>query len=243
VGDVRIAMWSGPRNISTAMMRSFENREDTAVTDEPFYAHYLAATGARHAGAAEIVAQGETDWRHVAEQLTGPPPGGARVWYQKQMTHHMLPQVGREWFAQVTHCFLIRDPREVLLSYAAKMDEVTLDGIGVIQQAAIFDEVASGPGAVPPILDARDVLANPGRALGALCDAVGIPFTDRMLSWPAGPRASDGIWASHWYDAVLPSTSFAPPRPRTGTLPPQLESIAEACAPHYQRMHRLRIGG
>ncbi len=238
---VRISMWSGPRNISTAMMRSFENREDAAVTDEPFYAHYLAGTDVQHPGRDEVLARYETDWRRVAEQLAGAPPGTARVWYQKQMTHHLLPHAGRDWFGAVTHCFLIRDPREVLLSYAKRFDDVTLDLVGFVQQTEIYDDVVARTGQTPPVIDARDVLEDPRGTLTALCQATGIPFSPRMLSWPEGPRDTDGIWASHWYAAVLASTGFAPYRPREGTLPPAHREIERACRPHYERLHALRL--
>ena len=155
---VRIAMWSGPRNISTAMMRSWGNRPDTFVCDEPFYAHYLQATGRGHPGAEEVIARGETDWRKVVEQLTGPVPDGKRVFYQKQMTHHLLPEIDRAWLLEVTNCFLIRDPREVIVSYIKKNNDPSLDDIGFVQQAEIFDWVRAETGSPPLVLDARDVI-------------------------------------------------------------------------------------
>src|SRR4051812_37309113 len=140
---VRIAMWSGPRNISTAMMRAWGNRPDTFVCDEPFYAYYLAATGREHPVAAEVIAHGETDWRKVIVQLTGPVPGGKRIFFQKQMTHHLLPEVDRSWLGTVKNCFLIRDPAEVIVSYIRKNDDPSLEDIGFIQQAEIFDWVGA----------------------------------------------------------------------------------------------------
>ena len=144
-GSVRIAMWSGPRNISTAMMRAFENRADCAVIDEPFYAHYLKQTQSDHPAREAVIAAGETDWRRVVAALTGPVPDGRRVFYQKHMTHHMLRHIGHDWFGQLSHAFLIRDPRAVLLSYIKSRPdaEVTADDIGVPQQAALYDEIAA----------------------------------------------------------------------------------------------------
>jgi hypothetical protein len=240
--SVRIAMWSGPRNISTAMMRAFENRADTVVTDEPLYGYYLLKTGLDHPGRAEVIAAQETDWRRVAAALTGPVPGGRPVWYQKHMTHHLLPEIGRDWLAALTNCFLIRDPREVLASYVRTRAQPTLADLGVVQQAELFEQVRARTGAVPPVLDARDVLGNPRRLLGLLCAAIDIPFSERMLAWPAGPRPSDGVWARHWYASVWRSTGFQPYRPPAAPLPESLQPLADACAPCYRRLHAHRLG-
>ena len=158
---IRIAMWSGPRNISTAMMRSWGNRPHTIVVDEPFYAFYLKATGKKHPGAEEVIANGETDWRKIVEQLTGPVPGGKRVYFQKQMTHHLLPEIDRQWIVDLTNCFLIRNPREVILSYIKRNPEPALEDLGFVQQAEIFDFVREQTGKTPPVIDAHDVLENP----------------------------------------------------------------------------------
>ncbi|HSE12382.1 MAG TPA: hypothetical protein VLB69_07095 [Rudaea sp.] len=238
---VRVAMWSGPRNISTAMMRSFENRGDCAVVDEPFYAHYLAQTGLDHPGRDDIVAAGETDWRRVVEGLLGPVPGGKRVFYQKHMTHHMLPHIGHDWFDAVTHVFLIRDPREVLASYLKSRPHATVEDIGVLQEAALYEEIAERTGKPPPVIDADEFLKSPGAHLRALCTLLHIPFTDRMLHWPAGPRASDGVWAPYWYDAVLKSTGFEPWRGRDHALPSDYRDMILACMPKYQQLYARRI--
>lgn len=168
---VRISMWSGPRNISTAMMRAFENRDDAAVTDEPFYAAFLAATGDIHPMRDEVIASQSNDWRAVAEAMTGPAPEGAPVWYQKQMCHHMLPHFGLDWMHACTNAFLIRPPEQVLASYLVKRTSATLDDIGVVRQNEIFDRVADRLGSAPPVIEGRDVTADPRRALTALCAA------------------------------------------------------------------------
>lgn len=241
---VRIAMWSGPRNISTAMMRSFENRPDTAVWDEPFYAAYLMANGLDHPMRPEIIAAHETDPERVAEGLLGPIPGGRAVFYQKHMTHHMLPDFPRGWIERVVSAFLIRRPESVLASYVAKRETVTLADIGFIAQGEIFDRVADRLGAPPPVVEGSDVLQDPAGMLKALTAALGIPFLTEMLAWPAGKRASDGIWAAHWYHAVEASTGFGPPRAEVerDALPADLARIAEAATPVYERLaaHRLR---
>lgn len=240
---VRIAMWSGPRNISTAMTRAFGNRGDCAVSDEPFYAAYLAESGADHPLRAETLASQPTDWRAVAAAMTGPAPGGQPVWYQKQMCHHMLPGFGLDWMDACTNAFLIRAPEQVLASYAKKRVEPALADIGVEKQAELFDRVADRLGTAPPVIDGNAVLADPERTLSALCDAVGIAFTPRMLAWPAGPRASDGAWAPAWYDAVERSTGFGPPTPAIATdaLPDGLRSIAEQARPFYERLARYQL--
>ncbi|MFL6689449.1 MAG: HAD family hydrolase [Alphaproteobacteria bacterium] len=241
---IRIAMWSGPRNISTAMMRSFENRPDTAVIDEPFYAAYLAATGIDHPLREESLAAQPTNWHDVVNIILGPVPEGRPVFYQKHMTHHMRPEFGRGWIAQCRNAFLIRAPEDVLASYTEKRSNVTLDDIGFVQQSEIFNREADRLGDAPPVIDAADVLADPGRTLSALCRALDIPFTECMLHWPPGRRPTDGAWAPAWYDAVERSTGFAPPRPSVPfkNLRDDLKPIALAARPHYERLlpYRLR---
>lgn len=236
---VRIAMWSGPRNISTAMMRAWGNRSDTAVIDEPFYAYYLETTGKAHPGATEIIAPGETDWREVAKRLTEEAvPNRKRVFFQKQMTHHLLPEIDRAWIVDLTNCFLIRDPREVILSYIKKNADPALEDLGFVQQCQIFDFVRQRTSSVPPVVDADDVLKNPERILRLLCDAIGLEFDQAMLSWPPGLRDTDGIWAKHWYDAVAKSTSFEPYKPREGNVPDSLHDIYERCRECYEDLHK-----
>ena len=243
MAGARIAMWSGPRNISTALMRAFENRPDTSVSDEPFYAAYLAATGLDHPMRDEILAAQPQDWRPVADALAGPVPGGRAIWYQKHMTHHMLPDFGRDWIDGVTNAFLIRPPEAVLASYVEKRAEVTLQDIGLPQQVELFERVADRIGRAPPVVEASDVLRDPRGMLERLCSACGIGFDMRMLSWPAGRRASDGVWASAWYDKVERSIGFSPPRPEPGfsSLPDRLRPIAEAGRPLYQELARHRL--
>ena len=240
---VRIAMWSGPRNISTAMMRSFENRSDASVTDEPFYAAYLAATGVRHPMQEAILAAQPTDWRVVAAALVGPVPDNRSVWYQKHMTHHMVPGFGRDWIASVVNVFLLRAPESVLASYVVKREAVTLAEIGLPQQVELFDREADRLGRAPAVIDAQDVLRDPGAMLAGLCKHCGIAFDPAMLSWPPGRRASDGVWAPAWYDKVEQSTGFGPLRPEVAfeSLEDRLKPIAEAARPLYEHLARHRM--
>jgi hypothetical protein len=239
---LRIAMWSGPRNISTAMMRSWGNRPDTFVCDEPFYAYYLMASGREHPMRDEVIAQGETGWRKVVAQLTGDVPGGNPIFYQKQMTHHLLPQIDRDWLGAVTNCFLIRDPAEVIESYVKKNNDPSLEDIGFIQQAEIFDRVCEHTGVVPPVIDAHDILEDPEKTLRLLCEAVGADFTDTMLSWPPGLRETDGIWAKHWYGEVATTTCFRKPSNRGPALVPKhLTDIYNRSRACYDRLYEHRL--
>lgn len=235
----RVVMWSGPRNLSTAMMRSFSSRAGTCVVDEPFYAAYLADTGLDHPMRDEILAAGETDWRKVAAACAADPVTHA-LRYEKHMTHHMLPHYGMEWMAGAAVAFLIRDPAAVAASYAAKRDEVTADDLGTERQAEIFDLV-SGMTEAPPVVDADDIRADPAAVLSKLCTALDIPFDRAMLSWPSGPHSSDGVWAPHWYGAINASTGFAPPGPKPPALQPALDRTVEEVRPFYEKLARFRI--
>jgi hypothetical protein len=232
-------MWSGPRNLSTAMMRSFGNRADcVAVWDEPFYAAYLALSGKAHPMRAEVLAAQPQDWRAVARACAtcAVPAGG--LFYQKHMTHHMLAGFGLDWMDALDHAFLIRAPERVVASYAARREAVTLDDLGYGRQAELFDRVADRAGAAPPVIDAEAVRADPAGVLRRLCAALGLAFDARMLAWPAGPRPSDGAWAAHWYAAVNASTGFAAPDPAPPPLAGPMRAIAEAARPDYDRLRR-----
>ena len=242
---LRLAVWSGPRNISTALMRAWENRADCTVIDEPLYAAYLAATGLDHPLRDEVIAAGETDWRRVADVLTGPVPGGRPIWYQKHMAHHLLPGMSLDWVHGLTNVLLIRDPAEVVESYLKSRPTVVPEDIGLLQQAALFDELChAGSGEPPLVIDADDFLRDPEAHLRALCERLGVAFDAAMLHWPAGPRPSDGVWAPAWYATVWQSTGFEPWRARQPRLDPAARAVAEACRPAYERLRsqRLRLG-
>jgi hypothetical protein len=238
---VRIAMWSGPRNISTTLLRSWGARRDTFVCDEPLYAHYLLVSGAAHPAREQVIQAHETDWRRVTEWLTGPVPGGKPIFYQKHMAKHLLPGVGRAWLTGLTHAFLIRDPADMLASFARIVPDPTLEDTGLPMQCELFDQVAQRTGSAPPVIDSRDVLENPAALLQRLCESLGVPYTEEMLDWPAGPRATDGVWAPHWYAAVESSTGFAPPGPKRDGPPPELSALYHESMPYYERLSRYRL--
>ncbi len=231
---VRLAMWSGPRNISTALMRSWDNRPDCRVVDEPLYAYYLAKTGLAHPGRDEVIAAGETSWPVVVAELTAPTEG---IYYQKHMTHHLIPQLPRDWISALTNVLLIRDPAEVVASYVRSRADVLAEDIGLVQQGELYDQL----GGAPPVIDAADFLRQPEGYLRWLCEYARVDFTDAMLHWPAGPRTSDGVWAPYWYDAVIASTGFEPYRPRTVELHGAALEAAERSRPDYERLHAVRV--
>ncbi|MEL7032304.1 MAG: sulfotransferase [Pseudomonadota bacterium] len=221
---LRIAMWSGPRNMSTTMMRSFGAREDTACVDEPFYAAYLKATGLDHPMAREIFDAQSTNPIEIIADLTCPSEQDPAIFYQKHMTHHMVPDLPRHWMADCRNVFLIRHPARVIASYARKMDKVTLGAIGFRQQLSVFEFAAEIEEDVPLVIDSDDILRDPEGMLHALCDALGIVWDPAMLSWSSGPKPEDGAWAPHWYDAVWRSTGFGP---APGALPEVSEGLME----------------
>jgi hypothetical protein len=232
----RIAMWSGPRNLSTAMMRAFSSRPDCAVSDEPFYAAYLAATGITHPMNAGVLASQPQDPHRVAADMLGPVPGGKTVWYQKHMAHHMIDGFPLDWMDGVTNVFLLRSPERVLASYAQKREDVALRDIGFAEQAMLFDRVADRLGEAPVVVDSEDVRRDPRGTLSALCAAIDLDFTDSMLNWPKGQHPDDGVWAPHWYGAIFDTTGFAPPDDKAIILPDHLRSIADEARPFYERM-------
>ena len=229
-------MWSGPRTISTALMRAWENRPDTVVVDEPLYGFYLARTGVPNPGRDEVIKTMNNGWRDVLDELTlAPFPAGKTVFYAKHMTHHLLPEVDRGALTPLRHAYLIRDPRQLLASYAKVRAQPTLEDLGLAQQVEIFRTFGG------PVVDAGDILRQPEPALRALCAALDVPFDPAMLSWPAGPRDTDGGWARHWYEGVWQSTGFRPRREMPAELPPELEPLAARCRPYYEELsaHRL----
>lgn len=232
---MKIAMWSGPRNLSTAMMYSFGNRPDCAVVDEPFYAAYLHRTGIDHPMRDDILASQPTSARQVAAGLVGPNPAGKDHVYQKHMTQHMVPGVPRGWMRDVVNVFLIRHPARVIASYAARRENPVLSDIGFAQQADLFDLV-QGWGQSPIVIDSHDIRKYPEGMLRALCVGIGLDFHPAMLDWPRGGHADDGVWASHWYGAVRDSTGFAGAEGPLPEVPDHLRAVLDAALPFYEKL-------
>ena len=238
---MKIAMWSGPRNLSTAMMYSFAARGDCAVWDEPFYAAYLRETGMDHPMRDDIVAAHDADAARVAAACTGHIPQEQSLFYQKHMTLHMIPAFDRGFMRQLTNVFLIRHPARVVASYSKKREAPTLADIGFVQQAELFDQVADWLGRAPLVVDSADIRSNPMAKLEKLCSALGIPFTEKMLRWPAGPKPYDGVWAPHWYNAVHGSTGFDEPEGPLPVIAAEYAHLVEQAMPHYQRLAAYRL--
>ena len=237
---MRIAMRSGPRNLSTAMMYAFGARADCAVVDEPFYASYLTMTGRAHPMRDEIIASQPTDPSAVAASLLGSIPAGKPHFYQKHMTQHMIPGMPRDWMKDCVNVFLIRHPARVVASYAAKRENPTLEDIGFVQQAELFDFVIT-LGQKPIVIDSHDIRDGPERMLKKLCAEVGLQWDPAMLSWPVGGHPDDGVWAAHWYGAVHKSTGFAGAEGPIPVLAGEAQALADAAMPAYERLAAVKL--
>lgn len=237
---IRIAMWSGPRNLSTATMRSFGARADTSCIDEPFYAAYLERTGLNHPMRTETLTAHPTNLNAIAYDLSLKEKPTA-IYYQKHMTHHMIDDIPRDWMKHVRNAFLIRHPARVLASYAKKAEAVSLRDIGFLQQADLFDAVQEMTGETPIVVDSDDILRDPAGTLARLCSALNIPYTDEMLSWTKGPKPEDGAWAQHWYDSVNASTGFGAAPGSVPDVSPGHAGIFQAALPIYERLAKLKI--
>lgn len=241
VDPLRIAMWSGPRTISTAMMRAWENRDDCAVWDEPLYGYYLDTTGIPHPGATEVITDQGTDANAIIARCVGDVPGDKSIFYQKHMTLHLLPELDRAWLSSLVNCFLIREPEAVIASYAAVRSDATLEDIGFIQQTELFHHVRRLSGEIPLVIDSREFLLDPKAMLEAICTKLGIEFVPTMLSWRKGARDSDGVWAKHWYDSVLNSTGFAIYHEKDYQLTAKDRKISLQARPYFEELYQYRL--
>jgi hypothetical protein len=237
----RIAMWSGPRNISTALMRSFENRSDTTVIDEPFYAYFLNETGIKHPIYKEVIQNYDTSWDNISNTLTGPIPNGKSIWYQKLMTHHWIENAPLDWLEKNHNCFLIRNPKQVIISYLKIHNDITPELIGLPQQLHIFNTVVKKTSKIPVVISSEDILENPKLMLNRLCDLLDIPFSDQMLQWPKGKRKSDGIWGEYWYKNVVKTTSFNKSLNQNEKIPDRFLNLLEECISYYKQMEKYKI--
>jgi hypothetical protein len=238
---IRIAMWSGPRNISTALMRSWESRSDTFVIDEPFYAHYLSVTNVDHPGRDEIIQNGETDQSVVSRGLITDLDDSCSIYFQKHMTHHMIPSVGREWMKDVVNCFLIRDPKDMILSYTKVNSNLSMHLLGLEEQYELFEYVTKINGRAPPVVDSKDILLDPRETLRLLCEKIGVVFSEEMLSWSKGVRDTDGIWAKYWYDNVINSTGFNIYRQKDDDVPSKYLGLYDECIKIYDELAKYKI--
>ena len=238
---IRIAMWSGPRNISTALMRSWESRSDTFVIDEPFYAHYLSVTNVDHPGRDEIVQSGETDQSVVSKGLISDIDDSCSIYFQKHMTHHMIPSVGREWMKDVVNCFLIRDPKDMILSYTKVNSNLSMHLLGLEEQYELFEYVTKINGRAPTVVDSKDILLDPRETLRLLCEKLGVVFSEEMLSWSKGVRDTDGIWAKYWYDNVINSTGFNIYRQKDDDVPSKYLGLYDECIKIYDELAKYKI--
>ncbi len=237
----RIAMWSGPRNISTALMRSFENRPDCRVVDEPFYAYYLQKTGLDHPGRDEVLACQPTDAETVIRSLDQSTGTCVFLQYEKHMAHHFLPETPSYWLKKRRHCILLRDPKAVIASYVKSRPDVTLADIGVLQLRDLFAKISEQQGEAPLVVDSDDLLQDPAAMLQELCMHLGVEFLPSMLSWPAGKRESDGVWAPWWYHRVEASTGFETRAPFSGKLDPKWHDIAQQAVEVYEELSQHKL--
>ena len=237
---IRINLWSGPRNISTALMYSFAQRADTRVCDEPLYAHYLIHTDARdyHPGAEDIIAAQENDGERVVRDLL---LGSCEkeVLFCKQMTHHLV-ELDWDFMREMVNIILTRDPRDMLPSYAQQVSTPSLRDVGYAQHIKLLQHLRS-LGQEPVVLDARQTLLNPRSVLETLCARIGLPFDEHMLHWSAGPRPEDGVWAPHWYENVHRSTGFQPYQPKEVPFPDKLKPLLAECQPYYDQLLPLAV--
>ena len=234
-------MWSGPRNISTALMRSWESRSDTFVIDEPFYAHYLSVTNVNHPGRDEIVQSGETDQSVVSKGLISDIDDSCSIYFQKHMTHHMIPSVDRDWMKDVVNCFLIRNPKDMILSYTKVNSNLNMHLLGLEEQYELFEYVTKINGRAPPVVDSKDILIDPRKILSLLCEKVGVIFSEEMLSWSKGVRDTDGIWAKYWYDNVINSTGFNTYTEKNEVIRDDYLQLYEDCLKIYEKLSKHKI--
>ena len=238
---IRIAMWSGPRNLSTAMMRSWENRLDTVVVDEPLYGPYLSRTGKKHAAYEAIIQSQGSQWQPIVKALTERQFEGAGIYYQKHMSHHLTEDISLGFTDHLRNGFLIRHPNEVLTSYLRKHPHATPEDLGYPQQVRLFNWIKERTGKAPPIFESKDIQKNPDRLLKKMCLSLDVPYDKAMLSWPKGYRDSDGIWAKHWYNRVIESTGFSSYNPKENKLSSAEQCIADQCRPYFETMLDYKI--
>ena len=239
--QIRIAMWSGPRNISTAMMRSFENRDDAVVIDEPFYAYYLSKTDLNHPGKEKVLKSQSTNWDHVVNLINGNIPNKKMIWYQKHMVHHIIEDKDIQWVKSFNNLFLIRHPQEVIISYLKQKKIEGINDLGFLHQMNLFNKIKNITGEYPIVFEAKDILSDPEKYLRKMCEYLNINFSNKMLNWPKGPRDTDGVWSTYWYKNVIESTSFKPYKASNKQVPKEYDNLLEECLQHYNYLNSFKI--
>mgnify|MGYP001169236925 CR=1 FL=1 len=235
-----IFMWSGPRNLSTALMRSFENRKDTKVIDEPFYSYYLKKTALRHPMYKEIINTYSSNFNEVIDEITKLPANIA-IYYQKHMTHHLLDEINLDWLSIGKNCFLIRHPAKVINSYIKKNHLKDIRDIGFRKQYEIFNFIKDNYDSYPITIDSDDILKNPKEKIKKLCVKLNIKFTERMINWPKGKRESDGIWSIVWYEQVNNSSTFQNYTENNLEIPKKYNGIYEESLEIYNQMKKFSL--
>lgn len=239
---LRICLWSGPRNVSTALMYAFAQRADTRVVDEPLYAHYLRVSGAKHPGWETVLAGQDNDGaRVIRDVVLG--PSERPVLFMKQMAHHLV-DLDLSFLDRTCNVILTREPADMLRSLVHQVPEPKLWDTGLGMQRDLL-LMLRGRGQNPPVLDARELLTDPESVLRQLCTHLGIAFEPGMLAWSEGGIAEDGVWAPHWYHNVHRSTGFQPYRDKPGTVPEALRDVLAECQPCYDVLYAnaLRADG
>lgn len=238
----RIAMWSTPRSLSTALMRSWESRSDTIVVDEPLHGVFIKLGNWQYEGREEVIEKCETDWKKVIKSLLAPLPEGKKVYYQKHLVHHTdFDEIALDWIYNLDNCFLVRNPREIISSYLKKWPDITGD-LGFAQMLKIFRLVKENKGKIPPVIDAQDLQTKPKETLTKLCEYLGIAFSESMLSWKKGKREKDGPWTKRgWYDNVSKSSSFKPYKKRDISIPAEYEKLCKEAEEVYNELKQFTL--
>lgn len=233
-----VCLWSGPRNISTALMYSFAERDDTTVVDEPLYGHFLRVSGAAHPGRDEVIAAVNCDGRQVVDELLSESSGSPEVLFVKLMAHHFV-DLDDQFLKRTLNIFLIRDPKEMLPSLTIQLPRAKLEDTGLKMQWQLF-KMLDDCGQTPAVIDSRELLLDPAGVLRKLCDSLEIEYTDNMLTWQSGPRKEDGVWAPYWYHAVHKSTGFSNYVAKKD-FPAHLEPLLAECKPWYDKLYKRAI--
>ena len=234
-------MWSGPRNISTALMRAFENRNDTYVWDEPFYAYYLFKTNINHPLKKEIIKKYDINEKIIIKKILQNPPKNKDVFYQKHMTHHILEETNIDWIKQGINCFLLRKPSKVISSYIKKQKLLNSEEIGFPKQLKIFNMLHSANKKII-VINADNLLKSPKETLVKLCNLIDIPYSDKMIKWKKGHRDTDGLWSKVWYNSVINSTSFKKNIKKNNIfIPKEYKKILDECNEIYYYINKFKI--